>query len=150
MAFVDEVTIQASAGKGGDGVVRWLRTKSNAKGGPNGGDGGRGGDVMLVGVRDLAALSHYRFEKKFHAEDGGTGENDLRHGKNGETLILLVPVGTSARVTAPGGEVVEHEILNEGERLTILSGGSGGRGNARFKSATHQNPFEHTDGRAGK
>ncbi len=70
MAFVDEVRIHAESGKGGDGVIRWLRTKESARGGPSGGDGGRGGDVILVGVRDLAALAHYRYEKKFHAEDG--------------------------------------------------------------------------------
>ena len=147
MAFVDEVTIHAEAGKGGDGVVRWLRTKSNAKGGPSGGDGGRGGDVVLEGVRDLAALSHFRFEKKFHAEDGGAGEKELRHGKNGETLILAVPVGTLAQVVETG---IAHEVLGSGERVTVFRGGGGGKGNARFKSSTNQNPFEHTDGRPGE
>ena len=149
MAFVDEVTIRAAAGKGGDGVVRWLRTKSTARGGPNGGDGGRGGDVVLVGVRDLAALSRYRFEKEFTAEAGGAGEGGLRHGKNGAPCTLPVPVGTAVRITTPGSDVVEHEILNEDEHLTVLAGGRGGLGNAHFKSSTHQNPFEHTDGRAG-
>ena len=104
---------------------------------------------MLEGVRDLAALSHYRFEKDFHAEDGGAGESGLRHGKNGETLVLKVPTGTSVRIIDAGGEAAEYEILKESERIAVLAGGAGGRGNARFKSSTHQNPFEHTDGRPG-
>jgi len=150
MAFVDEVTIRATAGKGGDGVVRWLRTKSTARGGPNGGDGGRGGDVILVGVRDLAALSYYRFEKEFNAEQGGAGESDLRHGANGEDRILRVPVGTVARVVFTASREAEYEITEEEQRTTILRGGTGGKGNARFKSSTHQNPFEYTDGKPGE
>ncbi|MDE1944194.1 MAG: GTPase ObgE, partial [Patescibacteria group bacterium] len=147
MAFVDEVTIRAAAGKGGDGVVRWLHLRGNEKGGPSGGDGGRGGDVVLAGVRDLAALSRYRAEKDFRAEDGGAGAGDLKRGANGEPLTLLVPVGTLARVEENG---TEYEILEEGARVTIFKGGSGGKGNARFKSSTNQNPFEHTDGKPGQ
>ena len=78
MAFVDEVTIHAAAGSGGDGVVRWLHLRGKEKGGPSGGDGGRGGDVTLVGVRDLAALAHYRYEKKFHGENGEAGKSELK------------------------------------------------------------------------
>lgn len=147
MAFVDEVTIHASAGKGGDGVVRWLHLRGKEKGGPSGGDGGRGGDVVLEAVRDLAALARYRYEKRFDAEPGGAGEKDLKHGKSGETLVLRVPVGTVARIAETG---TEHELMREGERITVLKGGSGGLGNARFKSSTNQNPFEHTDGRPGE
>lgn len=147
MALVDEVTIRAAAGKGGDGVVRWLHLRGKEKGGPSGGDGGRGGDVLLEGVRDLAALARYRYEKGFRAEDGGPGDTDLKHGANGEALVLLVPVGTVAQMLDTGAE---YEILKEGARVTILRGGSGGKGNARFKSATNQNPFESTPGRAGQ
>ncbi len=150
MALVDDITIHAKAGKGGDGVVRWLRTKSQARGGPAGGDGGRGGDVLLKGVRDLAALARYRFEKAFEAEAGGAGENTNRHGKNGAPCVLLVPVGTVARVIDASGHVTsETEIVEEDQQVTLLRGGNGGKGNARFKSSTHQNPFEHTDGRQG-
>lgn len=145
MALVDEVTIHAAAGKGGDGVVRWLHMKGKEKGGPSGGDGGRGGDVILEGVRDLAALSRYRYEKDFKAQDGGAGEKDQKHGANGDSLVLAVPVGTVARA----GEI-EREIMNEGEHVVALAGGAGGKGNARFKSSTHQNPFEHTDGKLGE
>ena len=147
MAFVDEVTIHVSSGKGGDGVVRWLRTKQTARGGPSGGDGGRGGDVILVGVRDLSALSRYRFEKKFHAEDGEAGKSELKHGKNGDALLLNVPVGTIARLIETDDE---YEITKEDECIVLFRGGKGGLGNARFKSSTNQNPWEQTAGKAGK
>lgn len=147
MAFVDEITIYAEAGKGGDGVVRWLRTKTNARGGPSGGDGGKGGAVILVGVRDLAALARYRHEKKFHAEDGEAGRGELQHGANGADMLLAVPVGTFARVIETGEE---YEITEEGEHILIFRGGNGGFGNARFKSSTNQNPFQQTLGKAGK
>ncbi len=147
MAFVDEARIHAESGKGGDGVIRWLRTKESARGGPSGGDGGRGGDVFLVGVRDLAALAHYRYEKKFKAEHGEAGKGELKHGKNGEPAILEVPVGTFARVVETGDE---YEITKEGERIELFHGGKGGLGNARFKSSTNQNPFQQTLGKKGK
>lgn len=147
MAFVDHVTIYASAGKGGDGVIRWLRTKESARGGPSGGDGGKGGDVILIGVRDIAALSHYRYEKKFYAEDGEAGQKELKHGKNGADAVLKVPVGTVARIC---DTEEEFEITTEGETITIFRGGRGGLGNARFKSSTNQNPFERTVGKEGK
>ena len=147
MAFVDEVQIRAQAGKGGDGVIRWLRNKETAKGGPSGGDGGRGGAVVLVGVRDLAALSTYKFEKDFRAQDGQAGANELRHGANGEDVELKVPVGTIAKIVETGEE---FEVREEGERLVIFKGGNGGLGNSHFKGATNQNPFQQTNGRPGQ
>ena len=147
MAFVDEAKIYATAGKGGNGVIRWLRTKENARGGPSGGDGGKGGDIILVGVRDIAALAHYRYEKKFHAEDGEAGMGELKHGVNGNPVFLKVPVGTLARVVETGEE---HEITEENEHITLFKGGFGGKGNARFKSSTNQNPFQQTAGKEGE
>ncbi|MFA5998240.1 MAG: GTPase ObgE [Candidatus Paceibacterota bacterium] len=147
MAFVDEARIYVESGKGGDGVIRWLRTKESARGGPSGGDGGRGGDVILVGVRDLAALAHYRYEKKFHGENGEAGKGELKHGKNGEPVLIKVPVGTLVRVVETGDE---YEITKEGEQVVLFRGGKGGLGNARFKSSTNQNPFQQTLGKAGK
>jgi len=146
MAFVDEATIHAAAGRGGDGVVRWLHIKGKEKGGPSGGDGGRGGDVILEGVRDLAALATYRFTKKFRAENGGPGEGNNKHGKDGEPVILRVPVGTVAK-NATTQEV--YEILEEGERKIIFKGGAGGLGNHHFKGAENQNPTESTPGKPG-
>ena len=147
MAFVDEVRIYAESGKGGNGVIRWLRTKESARGGPSGGDGGRGGDIVLVGVRDLAALAHYRYEKKFHAEDGKEGKGELKHGANGKPTVLNVPIGTFVHVAETGDE---YEITTENERIVLFQGGKGGRGNAHFKSSTNQNPFQHTSGKKGK
>lgn len=147
MAFVDEVTIRAEAGNGGNGVIRWLRTKTVARGGPSGGDGGRGGDVILLGVRDLSALSNYRYEKKFHAENGEAGKGGLKHGSDGRDVILKVPVGTLARIVDTEDE---YEINEEDESIVIFRGGKGGLGNARFKSSTNQNPFQQTSGKKGK
>lgn len=147
MAFVDEARIYAESGRGGDGVVRWLRTKESARGGPSGGDGGKGGDVILAGVRDISALAHYRYEKKFHAQDGEAGKGELKHGANGADVILKVPLGTVARVKDSGEE---YEITKEDERIVLFRGGKGGLGNSRFKSSTHQNPFERTVGKDGK
>jgi GTP-binding protein len=124
-----------------------LRTKETARGGPSGGDGGKGGDVILVGVRDIAALSQYRFQKKFRAENGGAGKNELKQGKMGEDMLLFVPVGTIARVVQTGDE---YEITKEDERITLFRGGKAGLGNARFRSSTNQNPFERTVGKPGK
>jgi len=147
MAFVDEIHLKATAGKGGNGVVRWLRVKETAKGGPSGGDGGRGGDVKIVGVRDLAALAAFRNTKKVRALDGEAGGNFDRHGADGAPAILKVPVGTVARNRQTGEEV---EILEEGQEEILLKGGPGGYGNPHFKSATNRNPFEATPGKPGE
>lgn len=147
MAFVDQITIYASSGKGGNGVIRWLRTKESARGGPSGGNGGRGGDVVLVGMRDLSALKNYRYEKKFIAENGVAGQGEMKNGANGADAILEVPVGTVARILDTSEE---YEITEEGQRITLFRGGWGGKGNAHFKSSTHQNPFEQTNGKEGK
>jgi GTP-binding protein len=147
MAFVDEVRIQVASGNGGNGVIRWLRTKESARGGPSGGDGGNGGDVVIVGMRDLSGLSRYRFEKKFRAGDGEAGRNELQHGANGADIVLPVPVGTVVSIT---GRDEKHEIVKEGESVILFRGGTGGRGNATFKSSTNQNPFQQTDGKEGR
>lgn len=147
MAFIDEVIIKAQAGKGGDGVVRWLHTKETEWGGPGGGDGGRGGDIIIEGVRDLSALQGYRYTKKFKAEDGDAGANFLRHGKDGEPVVLRVPVGTEITVLETGES---FEIMQEGERVTVFKGGIGGYGNDHYKSSTNQNPFQSTPGKPGE
>ena len=94
MAFVDELTIEARAGKGGDGVVRWLHLKGKEYSGPAGGNGGDGGDVYIHGVRDINLLSRYRGEKKFQAGDGAPGGNLSMHGKRGNDLVVELPVGS--------------------------------------------------------
>lgn len=146
MAFIDEVVIRAEAGRGGHGVVRWLRTKENAKGGPSGGDGGQGGSIVFEGVHDLSALARYRSEKVFRAAPGGDGKAKLQHGADGADLVLPVPVGTVIELP----DQTTQEIVREGERLRALKGGTGGFGNAHFKGSTHQNPFEQTNGTPGE
>lgn len=146
MAFIDEITIHAAAGRGGDGVVRWLHIKGNEKAGPAGGDGGKGGDIILRGVRDLGALASYRYNKKFRAENGFPGEGNNKHGADGKPVILNVPVGTVAK-NCTTQEI--YEILKEGEERVVYKGGPGGYGNPHFKSSTHQNPMEATPGKAG-
>lgn len=147
MAFVDEVTIHAEAGKGGDGVVRWLRTRGNARGGPSGGDGGKGGNVIAIGVQDAAVLAQYHFEKNFRAQNGEAGSSSQKQGADGDDCVLSVPVGTVARVL-PSGE--GHEIIHENQRVVLLRGGIGGKGNTHFKSSTNQNPFQSTKGKEGE
>lgn len=146
MAFVDEIRIHAQAGHGGAGVVRWLHIKGTEKGGPAGGDGGRGGDIILSGVRDLATLATYRFTKKFKAEHGFAGENNNKHGADGKPTILQVPVGSVAKIVSTGET---FEITAEGQQVVAFKGGAGGYGNAHYKSSVNQNPQEKTDGKAG-
>ncbi len=146
MAFVDELTIHATAGRGGNGVVRWLHIKGKEKGGPAGGNGGRGGDIILEGVRDLGALAAYRYTKKIRGEDGGVGGNNNKTGADGKPFVMRVPVGSEAinRTTQE-----KFEILEEGQQVRIFKGGSGGLGNAHFKSSVNQNPQEYTGGKGG-
>lgn len=146
MAFVDELHIHAQAGHGGAGVVRWLHLKGKEKGGPAGGDGGRGGDVVLEGVRDLSVLARYRFSKKFRAENGESGSGHDRHGKDGESVVIQVPVGSVA-VLPTTGEI--FEILTHGQREVIMRGGIGGYGNAHFRGSMNQNPEQSTPGKPG-
>ena len=147
MAFIDEMQLHGVAGRGGNGVVRWLHLKGKERGGPAGGDGGRGGDIVIEGVRDLAILAAYRYLKRIAAENGGAGEGNDRHGKDGAPYVLKLPVGSVVRVSSTGET---YEILEEGQRFTILKGGAGGYGNAHFKGATNQNPKEFTVGKNGQ
>ena len=147
MAFVDELTIEAQAGKGGSGVIRWLHIKGNEKGGPAGGNGGRGGDVVIEGVRDLGALAAYRFTKKFRAQNGQSGANNNKYGADGESIVLKVPVGTLVEVLGTGET---YDVVEEGKQITVFKGGPGGYGNAHYKSSTNQNPYESQEGKQGQ
>jgi len=145
--FVDELKIYAKAGDGGDGVVRWRHLKFKPMGGPAGGNGGRGGDVYLRGVRDLNILSKYTGDKKFIAESGQAGMSDSQYGKNGEDLYIDLPVG--ARVTDLQSNR-SYEVLEVGETIKILKGGNGGIGNEQFKTSVNRSPEEHTLGKRGE
>ena len=145
--FVDELTITAKAGRGGDGVVRWRREKSIPEGGPSGGNGGRGGDVYMRAVRDLSLLSKYTGSKEFSAQVGNPGEKRSKYGLDGEDLYIDVPVG--ATVTELERERV-YTFTHEGEVHKVLKGGRGGLGNEYFKSATNRAPEESTQGKRGE
>jgi GTP-binding protein len=147
MALIDELHIRARAGKGGDGVVRWLHLKGKEFSGPAGGNGGDGGNIFVSGVRDISLLSRYRGEKRFEAEDGQDGENLNRHGKSGKDLIIEVPVGSLVKNFETGEE---FEVLEEGKPVMILKGGRGGAGNAVFKSSVNQSPEQFTPGVPGE
>lgn len=145
--FVDELKIQAKAGNGGDGVVRWRHEKFRPKAGPAGGNGGRGGDVYVRAVKDLNRLSKYTGHKGFEAENGVSGTNQSMHGRNGEDIFIDIPVGS--RVTDIARERV-FELTKVGETQRILKGGSGGLGNEYFKSSTNRAPEQATKGIPGE
>jgi GTP-binding protein len=147
MIFVDEIEVAARAGKGGDGVVRWLHLKSQEFSGPAGGNGGDGGDVYIRGVQDINLLSRYRGEKKFEAGDGKEGANRNQAGARGNDFVLDLPVG-SVVTNRQTGEV--HELVKEGELKLVLKGGRGGAGNTVFKSSVNQSPMECTPGARGE
>lgn len=136
--FIDYVKIFFRSGKGGGGSAHLSRTAQDPKAGPDGGDGGKGGDVILKGNRNLWTLLHLRYTKHIFAEDGGSGQANQRFGKNGKNAMVEVPLGTIVRDPETGeylGEVVE-----DGQELIIMKGGRGGQGNVHFKTATRQTP----------
>ncbi|HEY5383183.1 MAG TPA: GTPase ObgE [Candidatus Paceibacterota bacterium] len=147
MAFVDELTLEARAGNGGHGVVRWLHEKGKEYSGPSGGNGGDGGDVYIAAVRDINLLARYRGEKRFEGGNGADGENQNMHGKRGSDLVINLPIGSIVR-NRETGEV--YELLTEGEKKMILRGGRGGAGNAAFKSSVNRSPEEFTPGAKGE
>ena len=145
--FIDEITIKASAGRGGNGVVRWRREKFIDKGGPNGGDGGRGGSVFAVAVQDIHLLSKYKNKRVFNAPDGEEGQGGSRHGSSGEDLIIEFPVGSIITNIESGGSV---SLLKAGQRELLLKGGTGGYGNEQFKSSINTTPEKATKGKFGE
>ncbi|HEY6021775.1 MAG TPA: GTPase ObgE [Candidatus Paceibacterota bacterium] len=147
MAFVDELVLHARAGRGGDGVVRWLHEKGKEYSGPAGGNGGNGGDVYIRGVRDINLLAKYRGNKGFAAEDGNAGEHQNRAGKQGEDITIDLPVG-SVVINKTTGEI--HELTDEDQTVMVLKGGRGGAGNAAFKSSVNRTPTESTPGQSGE
>jgi len=147
MAFIDEVTIYAKAGDGGDGVVRWRHEKNIEMGGPSGGDGGCGGDVYALATRNIHLLSRYRAQKEFRAGSGEDGRDKNFHGADGNDLDILIPVGSVITDKKMGKNI---SFLREGERVLLLRGGAGGRGNDSFKSSTNQTPREWTPGKPGE
>jgi GTP-binding protein len=145
--FVDYVKINFRSGKGGAGSVHFHRGPFQPKGGPDGGNGGRGGHIILRGNRNMWTLLPLKYRKHIKAGNGENGSQNNRTGADGEDVILDVPLGTVAR-DAESGEI-HFEITEEGEQKVLLSGGRGGKGNAFFKSATHQSPRYAQPGEEG-
>ncbi len=146
--FIDEVTIYVKAGDGGNGCMAFRREKYVPRGGPSGGDGGRGGDVILVSSEHLNTLLHFRFNPEHRAERGRHGEGSNRTGRDGASAEVPVPVGTVV-YDAATGEVL-HDFTRPAETFVAARGGRGGRGNARFATSTHQAPREHEPGHPGE
>ena len=146
--FIDEAKIYIKAGDGGNGCLAFRREKYVPRGGPSGGDGGRGGDVYMVANEQLNTLLHFRFNPEHKAQRGRHGEGSNCTGQEGEPVVLEVPVGTVV-YDADTGEKL-HDFAIPGERVLMARGGRGGKGNARFATATHQAPTEHQPGRPGQ
>jgi GTP-binding protein len=146
--FIDEVRILVKAGDGGNGCLAFRREKFVPRGGPSGGDGGRGGDVVLVSSEHANTLLMFRFNPEHKADRGRHGEGSNRTGREGTSIEVPVPVGTIVYDDATGERL--FDFTEAGQRFLAAKGGRGGRGNARFVSSTHQAPTEHEDGRPGE
>ncbi len=145
--FIDEVVITAKAGDGGNGCLAFRREKFVPRGGPSGGDGGRGGDVTLVASEHYNTLLHFRFNPEHTAERGRHGEGSNRTGREGQSKEAPVPVGTIVYNAETGEQI--FDFTAPGQRCVVAVGGRGGKGNARFATSTHQAPTEHEDGKPG-
>ena len=145
--FIDEVRILVKAGDGGNGCLAFRREKYVPRGGPSGGDGGRGGDVILTASEHANTLLQFRFNPEHKAERGRHGEGSNRTGADGASKEVLVPVGTIVYDEATGERL--HDFTQPGESFLVARGGKGGRGNARFATSTHQAPTEHEPGSPG-
>ena len=145
--FIDYVKIIAKSGNGGNGAVTFRREKYVAAGGPDGGDGGRGGSIYFTVDPDMNTLLDFRFKRKFHAEDGKNGEGSHRFGKSGDDLYIKVPIGTIVKDAETGKVVVD--LSEKGQTELILPGGRGGKGNSHFATSTRQAPRFARDGEKG-
>jgi GTP-binding protein len=148
MKFLDEAKVYIASGAGGNGCVSFRREKFIEFGGPNGGDGGRGGDVVVEAVTGLNTLIDYRYQQHFKAQRGGNGMGKDRAGANGKDVVLKVPVGT--QVYEEDGETRLAVLTEVGQRMTIAEGGNGGFGNAHFKSSTNRAPRHANPGQLGE
>jgi GTP-binding protein len=146
--FVDETTIRVKAGDGGNGCMAFRREKFVPRGGPSGGDGGKGGDIWMESSEQHNTLVHFRFNPEYKAGRGRHGEGSNKTGRDGEDILLKVPVGTIVYDEETGEKV--HDFSRPDERVIIARGGRGGRGNAQFATPTHRAPREHEDGREGE
>ena len=148
MKFLDEAKVYVRSGDGGNGCVSFRREKFIEFGGPNGGDGGKGGDVVVEAVNGLNTLIDYRYQQHFKAKNGRAGMGKDRHGASGQDIVLKVPAGT--QVYEENGEVLLADLTEAGQRAVIARGGNGGFGNAHFKSSTNRAPRHANPGQRGE
>ena len=148
MSFIDEAAIHLIAGSGGNGCLSFRREKFIPKGGPDGGDGGKGGSIFLKADSSLTTLQDFRLQKKYQAKNGSTGEGKNKHGKDASDIILKVPVGTVVFEESTEEEIAD--LKKDGDLFEVVSGGKGGLGNARFKSSTNRAPRKTTEGEKGE
>ncbi|HEX5211465.1 MAG TPA: GTPase ObgE [Pseudolabrys sp.] len=148
MKFLDEAKVYVASGAGGNGCIAFRREKFIEFGGPSGGDGGKGGDVIVEAVDGLNTLIDYRFQQHFKAKSGGNGMGKDMHGANGKDVVLKVPVGT--QIYEEDGETLLADFTTAGERVVLMKGGNGGFGNAYFKSSTNQAPRRANPGQPGE
>ncbi|HEY6271886.1 MAG TPA: GTPase ObgE [Terriglobales bacterium] len=146
--FIDEAVIRVKAGDGGNGCMAFRREKFVPRGGPSGGDGGRGGDIVMESSERHNTLVHFRFNPEYNAERGRHGEGSNCTGRDGESVVLKVPVGTIVYDKDTGDKV--HDFSHADERMVVAHGGRGGRGNQHFATSTHQAPREHEPGLPGE
>ena len=145
--FIDFIKINCKSGNGGSGSSHFRREKFVPLGGPDGGDGGKGGDIILKGNSQLWTLLHLRYTKHLIAENGGNGSGSKKHGRDGKDIIINVPLGTVAKSVDDNNIILE--IIKEGEEKILLKGGQGGLGNFHFKSSTNQAPKYSQPGKKG-
>jgi GTPase len=148
MKFLDEAKVYVRSGDGGNGCVSFRREKFIEFGGPNGGDGGKGGDVVVQAVGGLNTLIDYRYQQHFKAKNGRGGMGKDRHGASGDDIVLAVPAGT--QIYAEDGETLLADLTDVGQRVVLTRGGNGGFGNAHFKSSTNRAPRHANPGQPGE
>jgi len=148
MKFLDKAKIYVKAGDGGNGCIAFRREKFVRFGGPSGGDGGKGGDVILQADKRLTTLMDFKYKKHFKAERGQHGSGNNKHGKNGKDLIIKVPVGTVVK-DSETGEIIA-DLTEDGQKVIVAKGGRGGRGNSAFKTSTRQAPDFAEEGKKGE
>jgi GTP-binding protein len=148
MKYIDEAIIQVIAGKGGDGAASFRREKYIPKGGPSGGDGGRGGSIFAIADRNINTLVDYRFARIFRAKNGENGRGSDCYGKGAEDITLRMPVGTVITNAATGETIAD--LQHDGQKVLLAKGGTGGLGNLHFKSSTNRAPRQFTQGEPGE
>jgi GTP-binding protein len=148
MKFVDEASLHLKAGDGGRGCVSFRREAHVPKGGPNGGDGGKGGDIVIVGRKNLISLLDFKYKRNYKAESGKPGGGVNKTGRNGADIYIDVPLGTQVRDETK--TLLLADIVTDGQVYVAAQGGKGGRGNARFVSPVHQAPTEFDEGQEGE